>query len=197
MMRRFVLLVFASLLLTGSAAVAECVPMEEASKHVGKEACVAGKVVKVNQSNRGNWYLDFCANYRECPFSVYIAEKDAKKLGDLKALEGQDVTIYGKVKEYNGRPEIVLRDKRQLDGEKSKYVPREESRRQMRNSGFSAEHHARHLRGWRTPRPHATIISSSSRSQAGSGASPVIRPSASVATAERPPETTKEPRQPK
>src|SRR5919109_3766407 len=114
MMRRFVLLVFTSLLLMSCAAMAECIPIDQVSKHVGKAACVAGKVVKVNQSSRGNWYLDFCSNYRQCAFSVYIPERDAKSLGDLKALEGQDVTVYGKVKEYNGRPEIVLRDKRQL-----------------------------------------------------------------------------------
>ena len=194
MMRRFVVLAFASVLLASCTALAECVRIEEAAKHVGKEACVAGRVVKVNQSNRGNWYLDFCANYRECPFSVYIAEKDAKKLGDLKALEGQDVTIYGKVKEYNGRPEIVLRDKRQLDGEKSKYVPREESRRQMRNSGFSAEHHSKHISGFHTNRPHYQSASKS-RSQRETAAPPVIRPAGSVVAPATP--SASETRQPK
>ena len=181
MMQRFVLLVFASLLVASCTAMAECVPIAEVSKHVGKEACVAGKVVKVNQSSRGNWYLDFCSNYRQCPFSVYIPERDAKKLGDLKALEGQDVTVYGKVKEYNGRPEIVLRDKRQLDGEKSKYVPREENERRMRmNSGFSAEHHARHISGWHNSRSRGRVARGSTSQPASA---PAATSSASAGTA--------------
>ena len=179
MTRRFVLLVFASLLFATCAAMGECVRFDEAPKHVGKEACVAGKVVKVNQSSRGNWYLDFCSNYRQCPFSVYIPERDAKSLGDLKSLEGQDVTVYGKVKEYNGRAEIVLRDKRQLDGEKSKYVPREEDSRRMRNSGFSSEHHSKHISGFHTNRPHYQSARKSS-SQNETPSPQVIRPAGSV-----------------
>lgn len=122
---RLIQMAIVAALFSAASAVAraECVPFSNARKLEGQPGCVTGRVVKVTQSRSGNWYLDFCEDYRQCPFSVFIPKADAEKLGDLVRLEGQPVQIYGKVKPYNGRSEIVLRDKRQLDGEKSKYVP--------------------------------------------------------------------------
>ena len=110
---------------------AECIAIEQAQKKVGQLACVKAKVVRVNESQSGNTYLDFCENYRQCPFSVVVFHRDAKHLGDLKALAGKDVEIFGPVQEYAGRAEIVLRDKRQFDGEKSKYIPPQPQRHDM------------------------------------------------------------------
>src|SRR5215472_4759008 len=93
-------------------AAGECVPFEQLQGKKGDAVCITGKVVKVNQSHAGNWFLDFCEDYRQCPFSVFIFEKDAARLGDLRSLQGQQVTIYGRIREYNGKPEIVLRDRR-------------------------------------------------------------------------------------
>src|SRR5215469_9749324 len=110
-LRRALLL---AILFSAVAASAECIPFAEAQKKQGEPACISGKVMKVAKSQGGNWFLDFCENYRQCPFTVVVFSVDAKRLGDLKQLEGQDVTIYGRIKEYKGKPEIVLRDKRQL-----------------------------------------------------------------------------------
>lgn len=122
-------------------AQAECVPFQDAKTVEGKPACITGKVVKVAQSQGGNWYLDFCENYRECPFTVFVPRSDAERLGNLKPLEGQQVEIYGKVQQYNGRSEIILKDKRQLEGEKKKYVPSDDDRRLSYRDEHSAAMH--------------------------------------------------------
>jgi hypothetical protein len=38
-------------------------------------------------------------------------------------LEGQEIKIYGKVREYKGQAEIILNDVRQLKGEATKLPP--------------------------------------------------------------------------
>jgi hypothetical protein len=44
-------------------------------------------------------------------------------VGDVSKLEGQEIKIYGKVREYKGQAEIILNDVRQLKGERLKLPP--------------------------------------------------------------------------
>lgn len=86
----------------------------EAAAHVGEYAAVRGKLVKVHTSSKGTVFLDFCKNYRTCPFSGVIFADNAKKFGDLSEYEGKEVTLTGKVQLYDGRAEIVLKNPSQL-----------------------------------------------------------------------------------
>jgi len=130
-------------------AAAECVPLTELHAKKGDAVCITATVLKVNQSRAGNWFLDFCENYRQCPFSVFVSEKDAAGFGDLHRLQGQEVTIYGRIREYNGKPEIILRDKRQLEGEKLKFLPPEDEPKGIAaNQDFDASHHGPHHHPW-------------------------------------------------
>ena len=132
--------------LIGAASVfvhAECVPFQDAKRLEGKTACVTGKVLKVVQSQSGNWFLDFCENYRECAFTVFVPRTDAQRLGDLTTLQGQQIEIYGKVQPYNGRSEIILKDKRQLEGERKKYVPPDDDGRLSIRDEHNGEFHGR------------------------------------------------------
>jgi hypothetical protein len=47
-------------------------PFEEAHKHVGEVKRVTGKVVRVKQGSRGVHFLDFCDDFRLCPFTVVV-----------------------------------------------------------------------------------------------------------------------------
>ena len=105
------------LLLPPVICAAECIPFSEAHKHVGETRCVAGKVFAVQQGSRGVHYLDFCDDYRLCPFTVVIFSRDLKDVGDVRHLRGQTVEVHGPVKLYDGRAEIVLRNYRQLGGD--------------------------------------------------------------------------------
>jgi hypothetical protein len=74
---------------------ANCLPFEEARKHVGEIKRITGKVVRVKQGNRGVHFLDFCEDYRLCPFTVVIFPGDLKSVGDVRQLQGRQIEIHG------------------------------------------------------------------------------------------------------
>jgi DNA/RNA endonuclease YhcR with UshA esterase domain len=91
-----------------------CVPIAEASKHVRKQTCVTGTVVRVEDGSHGVTFLDFCPEYRTCPFTVVVFPADRRKIGDVHQLQGRVVKIQGKIEEYDYRAEIVLHRAQQL-----------------------------------------------------------------------------------
>ena len=113
------------LLLTIPALARDCIPFEQAPDHIGKTVCVTGKVLKVGESRSGSLFLDFCDDYRQCPFVVFVYRSSLKNIGDVRVLEGQTIEITGKVKEWNDRAEIILKNRLQLEGmaEKLPQVP--------------------------------------------------------------------------
>ncbi|MCU1287347.1 MAG: nucleic acid binding, OB-fold, tRNA/helicase-type [Acidobacteriales bacterium] len=100
---------------------ADCIPFDQAQKKVGETVCVTGKVLKVSTSARsGTQFLNFCEDYKNCPFTVVVFARDLRDVGDVRPLEGAVIEIHGKVKDYKGQAEIVLSDSRQLKGEAAK-----------------------------------------------------------------------------
>ncbi len=110
----------AAILALQASATAACLPIADAPKNIGRTTCVAGRVVKVEQSRSGHWFLDFCRDYTQCPFTVVVFRSDLRDVGDVRKLEGKDVEIHGKIQLYHGRAEIILKDARQLKGEAAK-----------------------------------------------------------------------------
>jgi hypothetical protein len=111
------------LLLVGTAS-AKCLSFTDAPKNIGDTACITGKVLKVAHSGKsGTYFLNFCDDYRNCPFAVVVFARDLPHVGDVRWLEGRTIEIYGKIKEYKGQAEIVLKDARQLRGEAAKLPP--------------------------------------------------------------------------
>ena len=99
-----------------------CLTIAEAHKHVGKTYCVSGTVVRVEEGNNGVTFLDFCADYRSCPFTVIVFPGDHKNIGDVRLLQGRTVTIKGRIEEYGERAEIILRHAQQL-GDSAALLP--------------------------------------------------------------------------
>jgi DNA/RNA endonuclease YhcR with UshA esterase domain len=85
-----------------------CVDFHDAGSHIGEEACVSGRVLRVFVSRASNTFLDFCADYRDCPFTSVVFSSDREKFGDLQTLRGRQVEIRGSVTLYNGRAEIII-----------------------------------------------------------------------------------------
>lgn len=131
-------LCFAAFLLSSSSSLAGCIPFTEAGKHVGETRCVSGKVVQVKQTFKGVTYLNYCENYRTCPFTVVVFARDLKHVGDVRQLEGKVIEVNGPVKEYDGRAEIILRRPRQLTGEAAQIPPLPKSYDVERKGQFSA-----------------------------------------------------------
>jgi hypothetical protein len=117
---------------------AECIPIEKAKDKLGSNACVTGKVYHIGHSGKGTTFLDFCEDYKNCPFVVVIFARDLKDVGDVSQLEGKTIEISGKVEEYNGRPEIVLKDVKQLHGEAANIPPVPKNYDVSRHGSFSA-----------------------------------------------------------
>jgi len=93
-----------------------CVDMRDAATLVGKRGCVAALVLRVYSSRSGNTFLDFCQDYRTCPFTSVIFADDKAKFGNLEAMQGKRVEIRGDVVTYRGHPEIVIHDPQQVRG---------------------------------------------------------------------------------
>ena len=83
---------------------------------MGETRCVTGKVVRVAIGSKNTHYLDFCEDYRLCPFTVVIFSHDMKNVGDIRQLAGKVIEIRGEIKEYDDRAEIILDSRKQLFG---------------------------------------------------------------------------------
>jgi len=105
------------LLLLPIIALADCHPYTAAGEHLGEVTCIKGKVVKVVVGDTGLHFLNFCEDYRTCPFTVVTFPRDLRDVGDVRTLEGKEIQISGKLKSYRGRLEIILRDRSQLRGD--------------------------------------------------------------------------------
>jgi hypothetical protein len=106
-----------ALLLSPTAAFAsDCLPIREASQHVGETKCITGKVLHVKAGAKGVHFIGFCEEQAACPFSVVVFASDLKDVGDVRRLEGRVIEIHGPVKLYDGRAEIILNRVSQLTG---------------------------------------------------------------------------------
>jgi hypothetical protein len=107
----------AAVLLSAAAATAsDCLPIREASQHVGETRCVTGKVLRVKVGARGVHFVDFCEDQMACPFTVVVFPHDLKDVGDVRRLTGHVIEIRGPVKLYDGRAEIILNRVSQVTG---------------------------------------------------------------------------------
>lgn len=91
-----------------------CVEFRDADSHTGETTCVSGRVLRVFTSGAGNTFLDFCPDYRTCPFTSVIFSSDRKNFGDLGSLAGRQVEIHGPITTYRGRAQIIIREPQQI-----------------------------------------------------------------------------------
>jgi hypothetical protein len=126
------------ILLSGFVFAEECIPFQEAPEHIGKTKCVKGKVLKVAITHSGSHFLDFCEDYKNCPFTVVVFRRNLPDVGDVRELEGKEIEIHGKIKKYQGRAEIILKDEAQLHGNVTKLPPVPTTYDADRHGSFSA-----------------------------------------------------------
>ncbi len=112
-----------ALLLFAATAFADCIPFTEAPEHLGETRCVKGKVVNIGESRGGTLYLNFCEDYKKCAFAVVVFPSALKNVGDVRQLKDQEIEIHGKITQWRGRTEMILRELRQLKGDAAKIPP--------------------------------------------------------------------------
>lgn len=81
----------------------------EAHANIGKDLWVVGVIDHVFISTKGNHFLNFCADFRECPFSAVIFSDSVKHFeDDIESWSGREIYIYGEVSVYEGRSQIIV-----------------------------------------------------------------------------------------
>lgn len=90
------------------------ISFREAPKHIGEHVAVSGLVDNVFISNKGTSFLNFCSNYKTCPFSAVIFNSDAYKFSNVHAYEGRTIEISGIITIYQGRAQIIIKDPSQI-----------------------------------------------------------------------------------
>jgi hypothetical protein len=106
--------------LAGWAVAAQADPLapENAVKHQGETVTVCGQVAGAKyaaQVRGGTTFLDFGKPYPDAPFTALIFAGDRAKFGTPeKTAQGKDFCVTGKIEMYQGKPQIVLKDPKQL-----------------------------------------------------------------------------------
>lgn len=86
----------------------------QAPDHIGEYAAVTGRVDHIYKSQKGTIFINFCSDYKTCPFGAVIFDSDADKFPDSGRYEGKNVEISGLVRTYHGMAEIILNDPAQI-----------------------------------------------------------------------------------
>ncbi len=140
---KILVLAFTVLLAPSLFAADACIPFDKAKDHIGSKACVTGKVLQIGHSKSGTTFLDFCEDVKSCPFVVVIFARNLRDVGDVEQLKGKTIEIAGRIEEYNGRAEIILKDVKQLRGEAAN-IP-------LLPKGYDVEKHGNYSAGKSTP----------------------------------------------
>ncbi len=98
----------------------------EAPKHVGEYACVTGRVDHVYTSQKGTVFINFCRDYKTCPFGAVIFDSDSYKFPKSEQYSRKDVEITGLIRTYQGRAEIILHDPNQIEIKSGETTPAKE-----------------------------------------------------------------------
>jgi hypothetical protein len=112
------LITSAALAVCGATAQADPLAPENAVKHPGETVTVCGQVAGAKfaaQVRGGTTFLDFGKPYPDSPFTALIFASDRAKFGaPEKTAQGRDFCVTGKIEMYQGKPQIVLKDPKQL-----------------------------------------------------------------------------------
>jgi micrococcal nuclease len=98
---------------TGLKVIGAC----QAGNYYGKEVIVEGKVVDVYRSKKNNVFLNFEKPYPNQCFSAVIFASDQYKFvqNPEKYYDQKVLRIRGKIQEYQGKPEIILKEPWQIE----------------------------------------------------------------------------------
>jgi hypothetical protein len=88
----------------------------DATKYVGQQVSIRGRVASVYVSKAGNTFLNFGAPSPAQTFTAVVFSPDSPLFANLGRLEGKTVTVFGIVTMYQGKPQIVLNYPSQLVG---------------------------------------------------------------------------------
>ena len=102
------------ILLISTSPAQEKISARDAAKYVGDTVTVVDTVSGVYLSKSGTYFINMGGEYPDNAFSAIIFNSDTSKFHDVKSWEGKVVEVTGEVREYRGKPEIVVGESRQI-----------------------------------------------------------------------------------
>ncbi len=97
-----------------NAATAITIGAAQAATCIGKQVTVTGIVAQV-AIRPSLVFLNFEKPYPNNPFTAIIRNGHTNEFEKLPALKGKPVSVQGQVRAYNGKPEMELTSKSQLE----------------------------------------------------------------------------------
>jgi hypothetical protein len=85
----------------------------EATNYYNPDVVITGKVAQVTIRPTIT-FINLDKPFPDSPFAVVIIHKHSSFYGDANALRGKTIEVKGEVKEYNGKPEMMLDSTNQL-----------------------------------------------------------------------------------
>ena len=86
----------------------------DAAKHVGETVSVRGLVAGVYTSKSNTTFLNFGTVYPHRTFSAVIFSSTSASFMDPQKWDGKVITVTGTIKNYKGKPEMVLESPSQV-----------------------------------------------------------------------------------
>jgi DNA/RNA endonuclease YhcR with UshA esterase domain len=101
-----------SIILISNSYAQDQISSKEAKDYIGKTLQVKGKVAGIFISDKGNVFINFDEKSPNQTFTVAVFA--GKNVDISKIAEGCTLTVSGEIKEYKGKPEIVVDSNEQI-----------------------------------------------------------------------------------
>lgn len=80
---------------------------QDAKNYIGKAATVRGAVDSIHESRNQTTLLDMGGAYPRQAFTI-VSFRNGPSLTQLAPFVGKTISVHGTIKEYQGKPEIIL-----------------------------------------------------------------------------------------
>ncbi|MEM1535253.1 MAG: thermonuclease family protein [Candidatus Pacearchaeota archaeon] len=87
----------------------------DARNYIGQEKVVEGKIVEIYKSKANTVFLNFEQPYPTSCFIAVIFSSSLNNFPNIEDYKDKIVKVSGLIKEYNGRPEIILESQAQIE----------------------------------------------------------------------------------
>lgn len=94
---------------------ADDISPSQAASHIGTDQTVSGIVTQISSTPKGTTFLNFDGKFPNQIFNAVIFPANLKKFPDIKLIEGKKASVWGVIKEYKGKPEIILMSPAQIE----------------------------------------------------------------------------------
>lgn len=87
----------------------------DAASHVGQSVTVESIVTEVHSARSGKaTFIDMGGSYPNNAFTAVVFARNIGVVGDVSGLAGKTVDVTGTIQMYEGRPEIVVSSRDQI-----------------------------------------------------------------------------------